>query len=83
MSEAKTYSDVLDTEEALGIFLRALKKMESNFVRCMLEKTETSLKFEVTINQGELLNCRVYTSEAEQPAGAQRRLAKKIMKRLS
>jgi hypothetical protein len=67
MSEKPSYKDVINNEESLAIFLRAMKKFDSSFCDVMVTGVDFNLKIEIHGNKGELIHCRVYNDSFERP----------------
>lgn len=71
------YRKVIDNEPSLMLFLRNLRKFDTEFCRLMTGNNDFTLRLEVHGNANEILHVRVYTDEIERPRGVEKRIEKK------
>lgn len=65
------YRRVLKDDESLGVFLRAMKDFEEEFLKAMLGGSEFTLNLEIHGAKSNLINCRVKSDRHQRPRGSQ------------
>lgn len=61
------YRSVLQDDESLGAFLRAMKDFEAAFLKAMVDGSDFTLRLEVHGIKSNMLHCRVYCDTFQRP----------------
>jgi len=62
------YKEVINNDESLAAFLRAMSKYERYFCELMMAGVDFTLRLEVRGDKREILHCRVYNDGFDRPS---------------
>lgn len=64
------YKNVMESDEHLAVFLRAMQQFDAYFCDLMMGKKDFTLKMEVRADGGKVIHCRVYNNIFDRPKDA-------------
>ncbi len=67
------YSEVLETDEELAVFLRAMARFDREFCSFMGEGADFTLQIEIRAEAGKMVHSRVHSNVLDRPKNSSKR----------